>query len=163
MPRLRNGTRVARRKMWRPSPSYQKKTWRRFPPCPAEKTPATPRPPASRCACKSRRVSLRSGSPSQGQTTCTSCARHRPGGRAVGGAWGGGRLPILHVVDGHGFDRVGEREPERARVEVELGLEGALDGLGTPEAVLLTFECHIGDRHTPGAQRLDHALGLVRR
>src|SRR5438128_1375783 len=70
---------------------------------------------------------------------------------------------IAQVLDWHWLDRVGEREAEDARVEVELAFQGALDVLGAAEAVLLPLEGDVGDRQALRAQRGDHLLRLVGR
>src|SRR5262245_39882654 len=49
------------------------------------------------------------------------------------------------------------------RVEVELGVETALDVAGLAEAVLLAGEQEIADRIALAPERRDHRFGLVRR
>src|SRR5438105_10437415 len=65
-----------------------------------------------------------------------------------------------------GVYRASKREPgaeDQRGVEIEFGVERALDRLGAAEAVLLAGEQQVGDRDAAAAQRLDHHLGLVRR
>ena len=66
-------------------------------------------------------------------------------------------LPVLRAL---------ERQPgpeHLDRIEIELGIEAALDVAGLAEAVLLAGEQEIADRIALAPQRLDHGLGLVRR
>src|SRR5205085_4932677 len=72
-------------------------------------------------------------------------------------------LSSLQVLDLDRLDRIGEREAEDARVEVQLAVERALDVLGLAEAVLLALEGDVGDGQLFTPERLDHQLGLVRR
>src|SRR5260370_42645987 len=48
-------------------------------------------------------------------------------------------------------------------VEIEFGVEGALDVFGPAEAVLLAIKQQKKKRDAPPAERLDHLLGLIRR
>src|SRR6266508_1241096 len=48
-------------------------------------------------------------------------------------------------------------------IEVELGIQRALDVLGLAKAMLLAFERKIGHRQAFCPQRIDHQLGLTRR
>src|SRR5438445_2311196 len=70
---------------------------------------------------------------------------------------------LLEVVDRHRFDRVGQREAEDLRVEIQLAFERPLDVLGDAEAVLLARERDVGDRQALLAEGVDDQLGLVRR
>ena len=67
------------------------------------------------------------------------------------------------VLDRHRLDRLGEREAEDAREEVELRLERAHDVLGLAEAVLLARKGDVGDRQLLRPQHGHHRFGLVRR
>src|SRR5919108_217038 len=69
----------------------------------------------------------------------------------------------VQVGDRDRLDGAGEGEAEDAGVEVELGVEGALDAFGPAEAVLLALEREVGDGQALLLERLDHQLGLVGR
>src|ERR1700681_4872536 len=51
---------------------------------------------------------------------------------------------LLQILDEYRLDRVGQLEAKDLRVEVELGLEGALDVLRDAEPVLLSLEREVG-------------------
>src|SRR5262245_22471635 len=67
------------------------------------------------------------------------------------------------VVDRDRVDGVRQIEAEDLRIKVELGVEGAADVFGAPEAVLLALGGEIGDRDALRPERVDHCFGLVRR
>src|SRR6267143_4538119 len=83
------------------------------------------------------------------------CSELRPSLRRSSG--------LFEVVDRHRFDRVGQREAEDLRVEIQLAFERALDVLGDAEAVLLALERNVGDRQALLAEGVDDQLRLVRR
>src|SRR5712692_5936983 len=66
------------------------------------------------------------------------------------------------VLDRHRLDRVGGPKAKDAAVEIELGVERALDVLRLAEAVLFALEGEVGYGHALAAQGIDHRLGLVR-
>src|SRR5256714_8989081 len=70
---------------------------------------------------------------------------------------------LLEIIDRHRFDRVGQREAEDLRVEIQLAFERPLDVLSDAEAVLLALERDVGDRQALLAEGVDDQLGLVRR
>src|SRR2546430_7643726 len=70
---------------------------------------------------------------------------------------------LLEIIDRHRFDRVGQREAEDLRVEIQLAFERPLDVLGDAEAVLLALEGDVGDRQALLAEGVDDQLRLVRR
>src|SRR5579875_811323 len=69
---------------------------------------------------------------------------------------------VLQIIDLRGFHIVGKLETEDAGVEVEFGFQGALDVLGSAEAMSLAFEGHVGDGQALCAQGMDHQLCLIR-
>src|SRR3981189_1616411 len=70
---------------------------------------------------------------------------------------------LLEIVDRHRFDRVGQREAEDLRGEIQFAFERPRDVLGDVEAVLLALERDVGDRQALLAEGGDDQLGLVRR
>src|ERR1700730_4828269 len=70
---------------------------------------------------------------------------------------------LLEILDRHRLHRIGEREAEDLRIEVELSLERALDVLRDPETVLLPLEGNVSDRQPLLSQRRDNELRLVGR
>src|SRR5215469_11529851 len=67
----------------------------------------------------------------------------------------------LEVLNFHWFYGVRQLKAKDARVEVQFGLEGALNVLCTAEAVPLAFKGKICYRHTFCTQRLNHQLCLI--
>src|SRR6266487_6558374 len=70
---------------------------------------------------------------------------------------------LFEVLDRHRLDRIGQREVEDFRIEIQLTFERALDVFGDAEAVLLAFEGKVSDRQPFLAECLDDDLRLVGR
>src|ERR687897_3115381 len=71
------------------------------------------------------------------------------------------RKLLSEVFYRYRFDRVGEFEAEDARVEIQLAVQGPLDVLGSPEAVLLALEGYVGDGESLLLEGREHLLGLL--
>src|SRR6266571_7072181 len=68
---------------------------------------------------------------------------------------------LFEVLDRHRLDRIGQREVEDFRIEVQFAFEGTLDVFCDAEAVLLAFEEKVSDRQLFLAECLDDDLRLI--
>src|SRR5215510_11981404 len=75
----------------------------------------------------------------------------------------GAARQLIRICDVHRRDGVSRRKAQNAAVEIQLGLERALDVFSYAEAMLLTRERDVGRLQPLSLHGVEHGLTLTRR